>query len=309
MTLTKAELAAALAPFLRIAPQLDVPLREHTTWRIGGPADVLATPSDEDELAAVLAFVHENHIPWLVIGNGSNLLVADRGVRGVVVKMAEPFSRAVWRGEEVEAMAGMLLAALALEAAERGLQGLEFARGIPGSVGGGVRMNAGAYDGRLGDFVTGVTAVDYRGKRVTLGRDEITFAYRNSSLFDLDAVITRVSLRLQPGERDEIMARMKDYSQRRSLAQPLEFPSCGSVFRNPEGDHAGHLIEMAGLRGVKINGAEVSQKHGNFIINRGNATAADVRELIELVQERVYAYAGVRLTPEVKFVGDFSDCQ
>ena len=305
MTWMKQELAAAIAPLLRVAPLVDVAMCDYTTWRIGGPADILVQPSDEEELSALLTLLAERDVPWLVIGNGSNLLVADSGIRGVVIRMAEHFSSAVWRGDEVEASAGMLLAALALEAAERGLAGLEFARGIPGSVGGGIRMNAGAYDGRLGDFVTFVAAVGFDGQPIRLEREQIHFAYRDSSLFALKAVITRVGMRLQPGEREPILAKMKEYSQRRSLAQPLEFPSCGSVFRNPDGDHAGHLIEMAGLRGTRVGGAEVSQKHGNFIINRGNATAPEVRELIELVQERVYAYAGIRLVPEVKFVGDF----
>ena len=153
--------------------------------------------------------------------------------------------------------------------------------------------------------MTQVSGVSYVGEPVTVSGDQITFAYRNSSLFDLDAIVTRVRLRLEPGDRDEIMEQMKDYAQRRSKAQPLEYPSCGSVFRNPPNDHAGHLVEMTGLRGLRNGGAAVSQKHGNFIINLGDATAAQVRELIETVQEQVYAYAGIRLEPEVRFVGEF----
>lgn len=277
----------------------------HTTWKIGGPADLFLQPSSEQELQQVLAYLYTHEIPWLVIGNGSNLLVGDKGIRGAVIKMGEAFSGSAWRGQDVEVCSGMLLAALALEAAERSLCGIEFARGIPGSVGGAVRMNAGAYGGNIGNFVTAVHGVSYTGEPVHVSGEQITFAYRNSSLFDLDAVVTRVCLHLELGDREEIMALMKDYAQRRSKAQPLEYPSCGSVFRNPPNDHAGRLVEMTGLRGLRNGNAAVSQKHGNFIINLGGATAAEVRELIELVQDRVYQYAGVHLEPEVRFMGEF----
>lgn len=303
--MNKQEIAAGLQALLKMPVLMDEPMRSHTTWRIGGPADYFVTPDSEEELAAVLRFAYKEELPWLVIGNGSNLLVGDKGVRGIVIKMGEPFSKAVWRGKDVEVMAGKLLAPLALEAAERSLTGLEFARGIPGSMGGGIRMNAGAYGNTLGEFVTKIEAVDYRGEKVVLSKEEVTFAYRNSSLFDMDIVVTRVHLHLEEGDREESMQKMKDFLQRRSFAQPLEFPSCGSVFRNPPGDHAGHLVELTGLRGTGIGNVEVSAKHGNFIINRGNGRAEDVRALIELVQERVYAYSGIHLEPEVKFVGEF----
>lgn len=301
----KQDTAAALQQLLQQPVLTDVPMREYTTWKIGGPADVLAQPDNEAELAQVLRYLHQQQLPWLVIGNGSNLLVGDRGIRGVVIKLGEGLSSAVWRGNEVEAGAGMLLSQLALEAAERSLAGLAFARGIPGSVGGGIRMNAGAYEHTLSESVLYVCGLDYCGDSVRLEREEIRFAYRNSSLFELEAVLTRVGFRLKPGDREQIIADMKDYAQRRGLAQPLEYPSCGSVFRNPPNDHAGHLIEMAGLRGTACGGVAVSSKHGNFIINRGHGTAAEVRELIELVQKSVYDYAGIHLEPEVRFVGEF----
>lgn len=299
------DIQSALQPLLQQPVLCDEPMRRHTTWKIGGPADLFLTPANEDELANVLAFLHEQALPWMVVGNGSNLLVGDRGIRGVVIKLGEAFSRASWCGQEVEAAAGMLLSALALEAAERSLTGIEFARGIPGSVGGGIRMNAGAYGGTLSDYAYKVKAVDFCGCKIELNRDDIHFAYRNSSLFDLDVVITSVCFRLVLGNRDEIMATMKDFARRRSLAQPLEYPSCGSVFRNPPGDHAGHLIEMAGLRGLSCGDMEVSKKHGNFIVNHGAGTAAQARELIELVQQEVYNFSGVQLEPEVRFVGEF----
>ena len=185
------------------------------------------------------------------------------------------------------------------------MSGLEFARGIPGSVGGGVRMNAGAYGGNLGQLVTRIEAIDRKGEKLVLNADQLEFGYRNTSLFELDAIVTKVHLKLVEGDSEQIMEIMKEYSRKRSANQPLEYPSCGSVFRNPPDDHAGHLIEMAGLRGTKCGGVEVSTKHGNFIINTGGGTAADVRELMDQVQQAVYEYAGIQLEPEVRFVGEF----
>jgi UDP-N-acetylmuramate dehydrogenase len=305
--MNKETLAAELQAFLREPVKIDAPLASLTTWNIGGPADILVYPSSEDELAAVLAYLAARDIHWLVIGNGSNLLAGDLGFRGVVIKMGEPFASVQWRGLTVEASAGILLCTLALEAAERGAAGLEFARGIPGSLGGAVRMNAGAYGNFIGQFVTQINAVDYRGERITLGREEVEFSYRDSSLFQLSAVISRVTLELQPGEREQIMAKIKEYQQKRSLSQPLEFASCGSVFRNPANDYAGRLIQLAGLQGMQIGGVAVSKKHGNFFVNLGGATAADARELIAEVQRQVYEYSGVHLEPEVKIVGEFSE--
>ncbi|MDO4732364.1 MAG: UDP-N-acetylmuramate dehydrogenase [Bacillota bacterium] len=299
------QIAKDLQALMRQPVLVQESMSAHTTWKIGGPADLFLQPSAEEELQQVLAYLYRQEIPWLVIGNGSNLLVGDRGIRGAVIKMGDSFSGSLWRGQEVEARSGMLLSALALEAAERSLGDISFARGIPGSVGGAVRMNAGAYGGNIGDFVTAVYGLSYSGEPLELRGNEISFAYRNSSLFDLDAIVTRVRLRLKAEDREELMAKMKDYARRRSKAQPLEYPSCGSVFRNPASDHAGRLVEITGLRGLRNGNAAVSQKHGNFIINLGGATAAEVRELIELVQEKVYQYAGILLEPEVRFVGEF----
>ena len=303
--MNKAEWLQALQNIFTHKVLTDEPMRRHTTWKIGGPADYMVFPSSEEEMAQALALLDKENIPRLVIGNGSNILVGDKGIRGVVLKMGEPFSASVWRDNEVEACSGMLLASLALEAAERSCAGVEFSRGIPGSVGGAVRMNAGAYGNTIGQFVTEVEALSYSGEKIVLKADDITFAYRDSSLFQLDAIITRVRLRLIPGDREEIMAKIKEFSQKRSFNQPLEFPSCGSVFRNPPNDHAGRLIEMAHLRGNSIGGAAVSKKHGNFIINLGGARACDVRALMEEVQDRVFEYSGIRLETEVKMIGQF----
>ena len=303
--MNKAEWQQVLQEAVKEPVLIDVPMRNYTTWKIGGRADYLVQPANEDELSAVLALLHAESLPWLVIGNGSNLLVGDRGVRGVVIKMGESFAQTEWRDNQVTVGAGKMMPALALEAAERGLSGLEFAAGIPGSVGGGVRMNAGAYGNTIGEFVTKVEIVEYNGQRRTLAASELTFAYRNSSLFAIDAVVCRVTLTLNHGSRDESLARIKELSRLRSLNQPLEYPSCGSVFRNPPNDHAGRLIELANLRGLKIGGAAVSKKHGNFIVNLGGARAKDVQELIAEVQKRVSEYSEVHLEPEVRFVGEF----
>lgn len=301
----KTDWSVALSAIINAPLLQDVPMRKFTTWKIGGRADYMVFPADEEELTALLKFLHEENIPWMVIGNGSNILVGDKGIRGVVIKMGEQFSFTEWRENSVSAGAGKMLPDLGLEAAERSLAGLEFTAGIPGSLGGAVRMNAGAYGSSIGEYVTQIEVVEYTGKRRILNAAEITFAYRDSSLFDIQAVVCRVSLLLSAGSREHSLEEINRLLRQRSLNQPLEFPSCGSVFRNPANDHAGRLIELANLRGMQIGGAAVSKKHGNFIINLGGARAKDVRDLILEVQQRVYEYSGIKLEPEVKMVGEF----
>lgn len=304
--MNKAEWLAALAAILREPVQTDVPMSKYTTWKIGGRADYMACPADEEELSALLELLAVENMPWLVIGSGSNILVGDKGVRGVVIRLGDKFSFTEWREQSVTAGAGKTLPQLALEAAERSLAGLEFAAGIPGSLGGAVRMNAGAYGSAIGEFITKIEVMDYFGQVRTLNASEITFAYRNSSLFDVEAVVYRVSLALFAGSRERSLDEIQRLLQLRSLNQPLEFPSCGSVFRNPPNDHAGRLIELANLRGLQIGGAAVSKKHGNFIINLGGARAKDVKAIIDEVQQRVYDYSGIRLETEVRMVGEFA---
>lgn len=286
----------------------DVPMKKHTTWKVGGPADCMVFPSSMEEVEAIVSFLNQEGIKYNVIGNGSNLLVADAGIRGVVIKMGEAFSACAWHDNEAVAEAGMLLPSLALEAAERSLSGLEFAAGIPGSIGGAVRMNAGAYGGTIGEYVTKVEAVEYNtGRRLVLTAEQLSFAYRESSLFHLPAIICRIHLRLPCGQREASMEKIKELLNLRSLKQPLEYPSCGSVFRNPKNDHAGRLIEMANLRGLQIGGAKVSKKHGNFIVNLGGAKAKDIKALILAVQNKVEEISGIRLEMEVRMLGDFPD--
>ena len=300
------EITDALQKAVRARVHTDAPLKPYTTWKIGGPADWLVTPADAGELRQVLDLCRRLELPWLVMGNGSNLLIGDKGVRGVVIRLGEDFSRMIWQEERVEAFAGLLLRHLAQEAAERGLSGLEYVHGIPGSVGGGIRMNCGAYGGNLSTCVTSVKALSYDGEELELSRDEIDFAYRNSSLFQLDAVITSVCLKLVPGNKEEILATMADFQHRREQAQPLEYPSCGSVFKNPAGDHAGWIVERNGLRGTRIGGVQISEKHGNFIVNRWDGSADDARRLIAWTQEKVLELEDIQLEPEVRFIGEFA---
>ena len=294
-----------LQSLVQRAVLVDEPMSKHTTWKIGGPADYYVRPSSKAELAALLKLIHQEGLPFIVIGNGSNLLVGDKGIRGVVIKMSGSYSRRIWREEGVEAQAGAMLPTLAIEAAERAFCGMEFAAGIPGSIGGAVRMNAGAYGNNIGEYVTQVEAIEYNGTIKIISAEELSFAYRESNLFDLEAIVSSVTLRLPFGNREQSLEKIQELLRLRSLKQPLEFPSCGSVFRNPANDHAGRLVEIAGLRGMQIGGAAVSKKHGNFIVNVGGARARDVRALIADVQKRVEDFSGIHLEPEVKFVGEF----
>ena len=299
------EITDSLQKLVKDRVYTDAPLKPFTTWKIGGPADWLVTPANEEELKAVLDLCYRFELPWMVMGNGSNLLIGDKGVRGVVIRLGEDFSRMIWQDDRVEAFAGLLLRDLAEEAARRGLAGLECVHGIPGSVGGGIRMNCGAYGGNLSTCVTSVKALSYGGELLELPREQIDFAYRNSSLFKLDAVITSVCLKLEAGDKEEILAQMAEFQQRREKAQPLEYPSCGSVFKNPPGDHAGWIVERNELRGTRIGGVQISEKHGNFIVNRWDGSADDARRLIEWTQEKVLALEDIQLEPEVRFIGEF----
>lgn len=281
------------------------PMSKHTTWRIGGPADIFLRPGHKDEVVELLRLIQENGIPFMILGNGSNLLVSDAGIRGMVIRFGGSYSRRIWRDEEVEAQAGAMLPSIAMEAGERALSGFEFAGGIPGSIGGAIRMNAGAYGNYIGEYVTKVEAFEYNGTIKTITAQELSFAYRESSLADQKLIVSSVSLRFKKGDREESLKKIQELLKKRSLRQPLEYPSCGSVFKNPLNDHAGRLIEKAGLRGMQIGGAAISKKHGNFIINLGGARAEDVERLIAEVIRRVEEDSGLKLETEVKMVGQF----
>lgn len=280
------------------------PMAKHTSFRIGGPADVLAQPADEAELAALLKRAAEHAVPVTLIGNGSNLLVRDKGIRGLVIKLSNSFSYMKALGNELTFGSGISLAMASKKAASLSLSGLEFAVGIPGTIGGAVYMNAGAYDGEMAKVVTSVRVMDREGKISELKASELDFAYRHTALQNSGLIVTSVTCVLQPGEADAIAAKMADFSQRRISKQPLELPSAGSMFKRPPGYFAGTLIDQTGLKGYTVGGAQVSTKHAGFVVNVGGATAQDVLQLISDVQSKVFAAHGVRLEPEVLVLGE-----
>ncbi|SFJ62761.1 UDP-N-acetylmuramate dehydrogenase [Brevibacillus centrosporus] len=280
------------------------PLANHTTWRIGGPADLLIQPKDKDSLQAAFQIIHRHEIPWSVIGRGSNLLVRDRGIRGAVLKVAEGLSHCEFRGEEVCVGAGYSMIRLAMETGKMGLTGMEFAGGIPGTVGGAVYMNAGAHGSDLSRILIDAEILFENGERKVLTNEELSFSYRTSLLQQRKGIVVEARFRLHPGDRKEIAATLAANKERRRLTQPLQMPCAGSVFRNPPGDHAGRLIEAAGLKGYQIGGAQVSEKHSNFIVNCGGATATDVLTLIDYIRSTIHSKYGIDLHPEVLVVGE-----
>ncbi len=280
------------------------PMSRHTTFRVGGPADYYLTPRPE-QAADLLQLCRREQMPYHVIGNGSNLLVGDQGIRGAVVAFAKPAAQITVSGNYVTAGAGALLSQTAAAALHAGLGGMEFAAGIPGSVGGAVVMNAGAYGGEIKDILTRVVVLDGEGQRLTLENREMDFAYRYSCIPSRRLTVLEAEFTLQPKPQEEIQALMDDLRNRRISKQPLEYPSAGSTFKRPEGYFAGKLIMDAGLAGFLVGGAQVSEKHCGFVINANAAKAADIRELIRQVQQKVYEQYGVCLETEVKFMGEF----
>ena len=291
----------------RLAPDLtvrkDVPMKNLTTFRIGGPAEYFAEPQTREELAAIHQIAAAYGIPFFLMGHGSNLLVKDGGIPGITVRLGSRFSKLTVSGDTaLYAQAGILLADLAAKAQKMGLSGLQFASGIPGSAGGGVFMNAGAYGGEMAQVVTSAECFDGASFR-TLTRDELAFSYRHSAAMDKSLMITGVCFQLTPGDPEEIRAEMNDLQLRRKEKQPLDLPSAGSFFKRPAGGFAAKLIDDAGLKGFRIGGAMVSEKHAGFVVNTGNATAGDVLRLMEAVRERVFRNAGIQLEPEVRIIG------
>ncbi|MEN6413242.1 MAG: UDP-N-acetylmuramate dehydrogenase [Veillonellales bacterium] len=279
-------------------------MSRHTTFRIGGPADFLVLPASVGEVAAALDIAKKCEVPVIVLGNGSNILVRDKGIRGMVIKFGRDMGYVRHAGTTVIAGAGALLARVSRYAAEQGLGGMEFAVGIPGSIGGAVFMNAGAYEGEMGGVVSAVSAVCPDGRMQRFNKSESGFSYRHSIFQHNGCVICEVELSLYKGEHTHIHTKMGDYTLKRKTKQPVEMPSAGSTFKRPAGHYAGTLIDQAGLKGLKIGGAQVSIKHAGFIVNAGGATAQDVLSLIEEVQRRVYEKSGVKLQPEVRILGE-----
>lgn len=281
------------------------PMARHTTMRVGGPAEILFSPASEGELLFAVREAKRAGAPFRIIGNGSNLLVLDGGLPGLTIRLGEAFSKISVDGNQIRAQAGALLSRVAAAARDASLTGLEFASGIPGSAGGGMAMNAGAYGGQLSDVFEGCRALDPEtGIISALGPAEMALGYRESAALSRGLIVTEAAFRLTAGDRSAIQAKMDDLSARRREKQPLNLPSAGSTFKRPEGYFAGALIEQAGLKGVRVGGACVSEKHAGFVVNDRNATARDVLDLIRLVQARVLEHSGVRLETEVRILGE-----
>lgn len=281
------------------------PMARHTTMRVGGPAEILFSPASEGELLFAVREAKRAGAPFRIIGNGSNLLVLDGGLPGLTIRLGEAFSKISVNGNQIRAQAGALLCRVAAAARDASLTGLEFASGIPGSAGGGMAMNAGAYGGQLSDVFEGCRALDPEtGIISALGPAEMALGYRESAALSRGLIVTEAAFRLTAGDRSAIQAKMDDLSARRREKQPLNLPSAGSTFKRPEGYFAGALIEQAGLKGLRVGGACVSEKHAGFVVNDRGATAKDVLDLIRLVQARVFEHSGVRLETEVRILGE-----
>lgn len=283
---------------------IDEPMSRHTTFRVGGPADFFVTPKAKEEVRDVICICKEAGMPYYIIGNGSNLLVSDAGYRGVIVQIYKEMNEVKVEGDLVKAQAGALLSGIAAKALGAELSGFEFASGIPGTIGGACAMNAGAYGGEMKDVLESVTVLTGEGKIIELGRNELELGYRTSVIAKKGYIVLGAALKLERGDGGKIKTYMDELKEKRVTKQPLEYPSAGSTFKRPEGYFAGKLIEDAGLRGFQVGGAQVSEKHCGFVINRDHATAADIMELMRQVQIRVKENSGVDLEPEVKRLGD-----
>ncbi len=284
---------------------LDAPMKEYTSFKAGGKAALLVIPESRDALVYALKLMTEHQINHFVMGNGSDLLVKDGGYRGVIIRIGEAFREIEITGERVKAGGGALLSAVAREASEASLTGFEFASGIPGSVGGAVFMNAGAYDGEMSQVIEGAEIMAKDGSRIYgLKKDELQLSYRHSILQRTGDILLNATFLLEKGDQEKIKQRIKELTARRTEKQPLSYPSAGSFFKRPHNHFAGKLIQDAGLRGLKLGGAQVSTLHAGFIINHGDATAADIINLMEVVRSTVFEESGVLLEPEVRIIGE-----
>lgn len=293
----------------------DEPMNKHTTFKIGGNADYLVTPSTIEQIKELVTLFNNENVPYYVIGNGSNLLVSDDGIRGVVIKLYDRYSGYEFLHDEVmsaadkanviyiKVQAGMSLVKLGKIAADNSLTGFEFASGIPGSIGGGVMMNAGAYGGELKDVIVKATVMDKTGNIYELTKDELNMGYRTSVIAEKNLIVLEAVIALTPGDKKSVKEKMSELAASRVGKQPLEYPSAGSTFKRPAGNFAGKLIQEAGLKGACVGGAMVSEKHAGFVVNTGNATAKDVITLTDMVCDKVYLESGVRLELEVKKMG------
>ena len=287
--------------------KVNEPMKRHTTFRIGGPADYFLLPSSSEEVKGIIEICKEEALPYFILGNGSNLLVSDDGYRGVIIQLYRNYGEISVEGNMICANAGALLSQIASAAKNASLTGFEFAGGIPGTLGGAVVMNAGAYGGEMKNVLKEVTVMTGDGEVITLPAEKLEMGYRTSIVKKNGYLVLSAVLMLEEGDQEAIKARMKELTEQRVSKQPLEFPSAGSTFKRPEGYFAGKLIMDAGLRGYQTGGAQVAEKHCGFVINKDNATAADVCRLMKDVQDKVKEQFGVTLEPEVKFLGDFGE--
>lgn len=284
---------------------LKAEMKDFTSFKCGGKCELLICPKNIEELTTTIKLLSKHKIKHLVMGNGTNILVKDSGYSGVIIKLGQAFSRICIEENYIQAGAGALLSEIAKKALEASLEGFEFASGIPGSIGGGTFMNAGAYDGELSKVVESVLVLSANGEKLyTVSKENMELSYRHSIFQETGDIIISISLSLQKGEKEKIEEKMKDLTTRRTEKQPLDFPSAGSFFKRPVGGYASKLIHDAGLRGLALGGAQVSPLHAGFIINTGNATTSDIINLMEIVRNTVYKESGIMLEPEVRIVGD-----
>lgn len=285
--------------------KVDEPMKSHTTFRVGGPAAFFVAPETKEEIKAIVECCKEQAMPYYIVGNGSNLLVSDKGYEGVIIQIFKAMNQITVDGEMITAQAGALLSAVASRALDAELTGFEFAAGIPGTLGGACVMNAGAYGGEMKDVLENVTVLTEDGEFVTLAKEKLELGYRTSVIAKKGYIVVEAEIRLKKGNPAEIKAYMDELREKRVSKQPLEYPSAGSTFKRPEGYFAGKLIQDADLRGFQVGGAQVSEKHCGFVINKDNATASDVVELMRQVSQKVEEKFGVTLEPEVKRLGEF----
>ena len=279
------------------------PMARHTTFKVGGPADLFVEPGSREEIRFALEAARRDQVPFFIVGKGSNLLVSDEGYRGMILHIGTKMSQITVRDDLIEAEAGAPLSKIARAAFEHGLTGMEFAAGIPGSLGGAVVMNAGAYGSEMKDILSEVDVFAQDGSLLTIPADELALSYRHSCILDKGYIVLAARIRLHPGEPEAISRRMNELARARKEKQPLEYPSAGSTFKRPEGYFAGKLVQDAGLKGYAVGGARISDKHSGFVINAGGANAEEIRSLIRQVQSKVNSQFGVMLEPEVRFLG------
>lgn len=284
--------------------KVDEPMKKHISFRVGGPADILVKPQSEEELSAVVKLIKEENIPYLIIGNGSNLLVKDGGIRGIVIELSDNFNDFKIDGNLVNIQSGALLSIVGKAVLREELKGFEFAAGIPGTLGGALAMNAGAYGGEMKHIVKSVRLMDMNGNVHEFSNEDMEFEYRKSILSRESYIVLSAIVELEKGNYDDIKNTMADFTQRRVTKQPLSLPSAGSTFKRPPGHFAGKLIEDSGLRGLTLRGAQVSEKHCGFVVNLGNATAKDILDLMYVVKSTVNSKYGVMLEEEVKILGE-----